>query len=125
MELYIGGAFQGKLDYVLGKKQKNMRIADGADCSDDAFVSADILNHLHLLIQRKLQAGEGVETLIDEIYAANPQIILISDEVGCGIVPLERKDREYREAVGRILCQAAQKADCMERIFGGIGMRIK
>lgn len=125
MELYIGGAFQGKLDYVLRKKQKNMQIADGADCSDDVFVSTDVLNHLHLLVQRKLQAGEMADTLIDELYAANPEMILISDEVGCGIVPLEKKDREYREAVGRVLCQAAQKADCMERILGGIGMKIK
>lgn len=125
MELYIGGAFQGKLEYVLKKKQKAMCIADGADCNFDELAQADLLNHLHLLVQRKLQAGETVDTLIDTIYAANPQMILISDEVGCGIVPLEKQDRIYRETVGRVLCQAAQKADTMERILAGTGMRLK
>ena len=101
MEVYFGGAFQGKLDYVL-KKKGNLRVADGKDCDEKQLQSADIVNHLHLLIQRRITAGESTDKLIDELYAVNPQMILICDEVGSGIVPLERKDRIYREAVGRV-----------------------
>ena len=72
MEVYFGGAFQGKLDYVL-KKKGNLRVADGRDCDKKRLQSADVVNHLHLLIQRRIAAGESTDTLIDELYAVNPQ----------------------------------------------------
>lgn len=124
MEVYFGGAFQGKLDYVL-KKKGNLKVADGRDCDEKRLQSADVVNHLHLLIQRRIAAGESTDTLIDELYAVNPQMILICDEVGSGIVPLERKDRIYREAVGRVLCAAVVKSDRVERILCGIGQCLK
>ena len=110
MEVYFGGAFQGKLDYVL-KKKGNLKVADGRDCDEKQLQSADVVNHLHLLIQRRIAAGESTDTLIEELYAVNPQMILICDEIGSGIVPLERKDRIYRETVGRVLCAAVAKSD--------------
>ena len=113
MEVYFGGAFQGKLDYVL-KKKGNLKVADGRDCDEKRLQSADVVNHLHLLIQRRIAAGESTDTLIDELY-----------EVGSGIVPLERKDRIYREAVGRVLCAAVAKSDRVERILCGIGQCLK
>ena len=125
MELYFGGAFQGKLDYVLRKKGKQLRVVDGEDCNSSDWASADIFNHLHLLIRKRLQAGEPTDTLIEELYAANPQIIVICDEVGGGIVPLEKADRLYRETVGRVLCQAVQRADTVERILCGMGQILK
>lgn len=36
MEVYFGGAFQGKLDYVL-KKKGNLRVADGKDCDESSY----------------------------------------------------------------------------------------
>ena len=55
MEVYFGGAFQGKLDYVL-KKKGNLKVADGRDCDEKQLQSADVVNHLHLLIQRRIAA---------------------------------------------------------------------
>lgn len=124
MEVYFGGAFQGKLAYVLEKKGK-LRVADGTDCSENDLRSADIVNHLHLLIKRQISRGENAESLIDELYAVNPDIILICDEVGSGIVPINKEDRKYREAVGRALCRAVYKSDRVERIFAGIGECLK
>ena len=55
----------------------------------------------------------------------NPDCILICDEIGNGIVPIDRFEREYREQVGRILIEVAKRADRVERITCGIGQRIK
>ena len=41
MEVYFGGAFQGKLDYVL-KKKGNLKVADGRDCDEKRLQSADV-----------------------------------------------------------------------------------
>ena len=51
--------------------------------------------------------------------------MITSDEVGLGIVPLDRKVREWREATGRALCRIAAEADEVYRVSCGIGMKIK
>ena len=112
MEVYFGGAYQGKLDYVCSKKNMSV-VADGADCN------------MHLLIKRYVKEGKSTDTLIDSLYDINPEIIIICDEVGSGIVPLEKEDRIYREAVGRVLCSAVKKAVHVERVTCGIGQCLK
>lgn len=144
MEVYFGGAFQGKLEYVLEKKGC-LKVADGAGCSLKDIKEAQVLNHLHLYIKR-LTYKEGAaynttvddtittdttaktmsaDEIINDIYEANPDIILICDEVGGGIVPLKKEDRIYRETVGRALCCAVKKSDRVERVMCGIGQCLK
>lgn len=160
MEVYFGGAFQGKLEYVLEKKGC-LKVADGAGCSLKDIKEAQVLNHLHLYIKRlTYKEGAAYNTTVDDIitaddtitvdttaddtitadttaktmsaaeiindiYEANPDIILICDEVGGGIVPLKKEDRIYREAVGRALCCAVKKSDRVERVMCGIGQCLK
>ena len=150
MEVYFGGAFQGKLEYVLEKKGC-LKVADGAGCSLKDIKEAQVLNHLHLYIKRLIhKEGAAYNTTVDDtitaddaitadttaktmsaaeiindIYEANPEIILICDEVGGGIVPLKKEDRIYREAVGRALCCAVKKSDRVERVMCGIGQCLK
>lgn len=150
MEVYFGGAFQGKLEYVLEKKGC-LKVADGAGCSLKDIKEAQVLNHLHLYIKRltykegaayNTTADDTITTddtitadttaktmsaaeIINDIYEANPDIILICDEVGGGIVPLKKEDRIYREAVGRALCCAVKKSDRVERVMCGIGQCLK
>lgn len=160
MEVYFGGAFQGKLEYVLEKKGC-LKVADGAGCSLKDIKEAQVLNHLHLYIKRlTYKEGAAYNTTVDDtitadytitadttaddtitadttakimsaaeiindIYEANPDIILICDEVGGGIVPLKKEDRIYREAVGRALCCAVKKSDRVERVMCGIGQCFK
>lgn len=50
---------------------------------------------------------------------------VICDEVGCGVVPLERKDRERREAIGRLCCQLAREAKAVYRLQCGLAMQLK
>lgn len=51
--------------------------------------------------------------------------ILVTDEIGCGIVPVEYFERIYREETGRICCLAASRASQVWRVCCGIGQRIK
>lgn len=150
MEVYFGGAFQGKLEYVLEKKGC-LKVADGAGCSLKDIKEAQVLNHLHLYIKRlTYKEGAAYNTTVDDtittddtitadttaktmsaaeiindIYEANPDIILICDEVGGGIVPLKKEDRIYRETVGRALCCAVKESDRVERVMCGIGQCLK
>ena len=150
MEVYFGGAFQGKLEYVLEKKGC-LKVVDGAGCSLKDIKEAQVLNHLHLYIKRlTYKEGAAYNTTVDDtitaddaitvdttaktmpaveiindIYEANPDIILICDEVGGGIVPLKKEDRIYREAVGRVCTSLAAKSSRVVRVICGIGTVIK
>ena len=46
-------------------------------------------------------------------------------EVGCGVVPMDRADRDRREAVGRLCCDLAARAEAVYRVNCGIAMQLK
>ena len=60
-----------------------------------------------------------------ELYEKNPQIVVVTDEVGYGIVPMEAEERAWREACGRVCTVLAQQAEEVVRVCCGIGRRIK
>lgn len=145
MELYIGGSFQGKLNYVLEKKsweasseliqewgagdEEGGGAGSGTDCLKQ-FVecSAVVHNHFHNLVALALGQGKTLEEIIaavESFLAGHPEAVIICDEVGSGIVPEKQEQRIYREYVGRILCVVAKKAGHMERVVCGMGQVIK
>lgn len=77
--------------------------------------------------RRGWEAGDGelAEKLVSALMKGNPERILVTDEIGCGIVPLDAFERQYREETGRICCQAARKAAQVWRVCCGMGQRIK
>lgn len=135
MELVIGGSFQGKLEYAKQKLQKNGGCADKIEIIDGETAGAEeirtvrchILNHLHLFVKRCVESGrtEEIPELLECFLEHNPHCLMICDEVGYGVVPIVKSERIYREEVGRALCLLSQRAECVERIVGGIAMRMK
>ena len=77
-----------------------------------------IVNHLHRYIREQLRQGTDPEAMIANFYKEYPDCILICDEIGNGIVPMEAEERIYRERTGRILEQVV-------RVVCGIGQKIK
>lgn len=128
MELYIGGYAQGKLSYVLQQKSLSQEdVICGGDFvwKEEQFLEKKIFDDFELWVRREIERGEKVEEKVEQLLKIKPTIIVISDEVGNGVVPVEPLEREYRERLGRILCTLAQRADRMERILCGMGQRIK
>lgn len=111
MILIVGGNHQGKYKYA-------------ASCNEEK----NIWNEFHLFVKEKLSEGkspEEIRTETNERINANPNLVVISDELGCGIVPFEKEDRDYRELTGRLLCEIAEKAEAVYRMTCGIPQRIK
>ena len=127
MELYVGGKCQGKLKHVLDthKDLNETDVADGATCSDADILSHKIINHFHAYIRRKTEQGEDVSGIPATLKSENPDAIIISDEIGCGIVPADPMDNTWREECGRTLCEIARLSERLERIVCGCGIRIK
>ncbi len=127
MKLVIGGTAQGKLEYILLKydAQKNM-VWDGVLPNDRKLnKNIVIINHFHQWVKSRMVSGGCPEDEIMSFLDCNEDCIIICDEIGNGIVPIDPFEREYRERTGRILVQLAMRAEEVERIICGIGQKIK
>lgn len=111
MTLIIGGSYQNKLEW--------------AKCRYD---EKNIWNGFHVFVKESLEQGKTAEEIKSEVekrIGGNPELVIISDEIGCGIVPVGKNDRQWRELTGRLLCLIAEKAENVFRITCGIEVRIK
>lgn len=126
MRLVIGGYAQGKLSYVLDRYgEQDSCVMDRELEMTHVSQHKVIVNHFHTWVRSCMETGENPEQMIEEFLKKNPDCIIVSDEVGNGIVPMEPIEREYRERVGRILIMLAKQAESVERVICGIGQRIK
>ena len=127
MKLVIGGYAQGKLNYVLQKyDMETSKIWDGEiPMNKSEQRGTVVINHLHHWIKSRIAKDGCPEEEIFAFVENCPNCVIISDEVGNGIVPIEAFEREYRERTGRILVELAKKAEEVERVICGIGQKIK
>lgn len=124
MELIIGGAYQGKLEYAKTQKPDLVWL-DGASCSLAELERAAGVDHFELFIKKCLKEGREVSDLAAHLIEKNPNLVLICDEVGYGVVPIDAFDRQYREAVGRVCTCLADFSKKVHRVVCGVGMVIK
>lgn len=124
MEMIIGGAFQGKSAYA---KEKYPEISwiSGKEAEEESLLSAQGILNFHEYIRKEMKAGHDVASLAKKLIETNPAVILVSDEVGYGVVPVDAFDRAYREAVGRICTELAAYSSRVTRVLCGIGTVIK
>ena len=124
MILVIGGAYQGKLSYVLDNyAQKTVYHCDIETPAID--LSADIINALHLLILAQLRAGIDPLVYLRERLPELKEKVLICDDITCGVVPVDYEARLWRETTGRGLVMLSKNSDEVIRVFCGIGSRLK
>lgn len=127
MELYVGGCGQDKLSVVLDSRKDELRGWSGEKERTDIFYGEDILssrvfccqviNHFHLIL-KKLPESD-IPLFLEELYEKNPEVIVICDEVGNGIVPVDRDARLYREQVGKSCQWLAERSRRVARIVCG------
>lgn len=126
MKMVIGGACQGKKSYAQ-RVYPGISWCDGAECTTEELLSCQGVYGFEQFIRRWLaenrdrQPGELAEAII----AANPGLIVVTAEIGYGLVPVDAFDRYYREAVGRICTELAGFSERVDRVLCGIGTRIK
>ena len=124
MRMIIGGAFQGKMEYAQ-KEYPGIRWVDGAACSEEELLQCEGVYHFHLYIRKSMEKYEEMRLFADRIIRENPQIVIITDEIGYGLVPIYAFERIYREETGRICTRLAAFSERVDRVVCGIGLPIK
>ena len=148
MKLVIGGVAQGKLDYVLenmieesekydvkycffikdnasNDKASNIELTCDFAVDDERIL---IIDKFHFFFRAVLEKNLPLQEYIlkfMQFAEENKDTIVIADEIGNGIVPLNAFEREYREQTGRAEILLAKKVDEVVRVICGIGQKIK
>ena len=92
---------------------------------------AVLLDSLTLWVSAQLYAvGEGealaaFRVFLDEISTLPTPFVLVSDEVGLGVVPESAQGRAFRDLLGVVNQRAAAAAGEVHLCVAGIGVRIK
>jgi hypothetical protein len=134
MKLVVGGRSQGKLAWAM--RQFNIeenRVARGENLPLKAGEPTKLQEYsalygLHDLLGRTLRENwndREIADLVAELERLPEDFVVICDEIGAGLVPLERFEREWRDLVGRTCCKLAERSDEVWRIFCGLPQRIK
>lgn len=124
MIMIIGGAHQGKLEYAK-KIFPDVNWVDGEQCEKEEIFQCEGIHHFHKYIERLLAAGEDISELAKQLKEKNPDLILVTDEIGYGIVPMDPFLREVREQTGRVCTELAADSEKVVRVVCGIPVVIK
>ncbi len=101
------------------------RIAEEDGRFDAIVVDCLTLWVSNLMLSETPSLEEEYRKLIDASATAQAKIVLVTNEVGCGIVPENALARRFRDEAGRLNQLAAQRASEVHWMIFGIGMRIK
>ena len=123
MILITGGAYQGKTEYA--KTHFQFAVTDGASCEFDDSKTAKILKNYHVLVRRMIESGIDAEAYTRELCKTNPDCVILINDVGSGIIPMEKQERIWRENVGRAGCILAEQSSTVIRLICGIPTAIK
>ena len=72
-----------------------------------------------------MDRGDDPVEFTERLCCENRECIIIMDEIGCGIVPMKKRERVYRENVGRCGCIIASESDVVVRVICGIAEFLK
>ena len=87
-----------------------------------------IVSQYHLYLRRRMQEGADEEILLQEtkdFCKEHPNAIVVTEEVGCGVVPMDSFERTWREVCGRASVILAERSEQVYRLICGIPQRLK
>ena len=74
-------------------------------------------------------AGVGVAGRVDDVLrairATSAKVVLVSNELGFGLVPVSRSARAFRDVAGRVNQQIAEASDEVYFVVSGQSLRLK
>ena len=126
MIFIIGGSYQGKREYALEKF--GLSDSDVFVCTDEAKeidFTKRVIAHIEQFALGCVKRGEEPKNYWQAHMNSLADSILISDDVSCGVVPIDAVIRAWREATGRANNYLAREADQVIRVFCGLGQVIK
>ena len=152
MIFVIGPLFSGKQDYImqaLGWSETDFlekAVRDVQNLAAEAAEAVEVEEAAGAVeiaeaaetdgVAEAAEAAEAVETShspLDDLQEKlrsladrlSQKEVVIATETGCGVIPLDPRERRNREAAGRLSCLLAERAETVVRICCGIPQVLK
>jgi len=130
MHVFIGGAYNGKTDYVMTLlEDQEAVLVDGY--LPESVPECDVLVIKGLekwLVTQNLEEDEAlVNAMLTRLQALeeNRTLYIIVTDMGRGVVPMEKQARLLRDTCGRLYQALFAEAERVIRIWYGIAEQIK
>jgi len=78
-----------------------------------------------IVVLESVEKPGNLGAVLRSADAAGTTAVVVCDEVGSGVIPLEKRDREAREATGRLCVLLAREAERVVRVVAGIPVVLK
>lgn len=142
MLLVVGGAYSGKRKVVKEMLNDCCWISAYDNQKWECWLEKKgkggnlVFEGFEIWIEKEISSGKKMEEVVELFQAfirtlaryeqgSDSSIVIVMLEMGRGIVPLEKKDRELRDAAGWILQEAAIHAGEVIYVWHGLAKRIK
>ena len=125
MDLIIGGAYQGKLDYA--RSRYGLRDEDVSTCSEDdgiRFGCRCLYKAEEFALWCVRNGIDAVEYLVQHKDEWKDSIFICED-IFCGVVPMGADMRAWREMTGRMCSYLSSEASGVIRVFCGLEQVLK
>lgn len=124
MNLIIGGAYQGKLDFA--KAAYHYQSEDIFTCSGSEIdFSADCIDHVEEFVLACVKEGKNPIAYFEDHRDDWCNSTLICQDIFCGVVPLGADMRAWRQNTGRLCQYLSKEAAHVSRIFCGLEQKLK
>ena len=78
--------------------------------------------NIHLAVRIMLERGQDGLTLSESLKNFK---VIVCDEIGAGVVPMDRFERRWRDETGLLYQALAREAAVVDRVWAGLAMRLK
>ena len=124
MIFIFGGRCQGKLSFAKETFGASLSVCDlSATPIEDAF-RHDIIVNLESGIRDLLKRDLKPTAYFSEHLALLEGKILIGNEIGCGIVPVDGFERLWRDETGWVYQFLGRNSSGVYRVWAGIGTKL-
>ena len=125
MHFILGGAYQGKLAYA--QKKFSLTDADVFTCTEAETIAFDkpCINKIEEFTLWCVRHDADAVEIFRAHRDAWKNSVLLCCDIFCGVVPLGKDMRAWREMTGRLCAYLSAEADHVTRMFCGIGQELK
>ena len=125
MIFVIVGYAQGKMAFVKETwKVEEENIFHGT-VPEKQGQELTVMNDFNQWVRTIWNREEHPKDVVEAWLKNHPKGIIISDEIGNGIVPMEKEERLFRDFMGNVQIMIAKQSEEVYRVICGIGQKIK
>ena len=125
MHLILGGRYMGKRAYAESLYGPFATVCDLSRDEPESVTDAAVVINLQDGVRTLLLRGSDVRAFFEARVERLRRCVLIGDEIGGGIVPLDPFERRWRDETGLLYQFLAQEAETVDRVWAGIPVRMK